>query len=293
MSTEITYNGGIVARVAGGEKAILPVQGLKMRSNIEVIVSESSSSGGTSISTGTLEVDIDYNRAVYAPVLSSDGSITYSSVTTGQTATIDNVILNAPFTLIYGTGVGASYLPSSTSNVTILTQHVNSDNDCNSLVGILTSSSGWINIFADCCFDGTSQILMTDGSTKALADVAIGDIVMTYNEANGEAEANEVTALGTVDLIRIAELALEDGTAIRMNRYHPLWTEEGWKSLIEYNGLPKLTANDKLMNNNGDYIAIKSIDIVDIEEETYYTIKVASNNNFYVNGILAQGKDKD
>lgn len=47
------------------------------------------------------------------------------------------------------------------------------------------------------------------------------------------------------------------------------------------------------MNNKGDYVAIKSIEEVEINTATYYTIKVANNNNFYVNGYLAQGKDKD
>jgi intein/homing endonuclease len=47
------------------------------------------------------------------------------------------------------------------------------------------------------------------------------------------------------------------------------------------------------LNSEGKYIGIKSIENVVIDEATYYTLKVEGNNNFYVNGILAQGKDKD
>lgn len=157
----------------------------------------------------------------------------------------------------------------------------------------MIGSSGTLQPYADCCFDGTSQILMADGTEKALADVAIGDMVMTYDEVTGEAASNEVTALGTADLGHIAIITLEDKTEIRLNPYHPMWTNEGWKSLIGYKGLPFLTENDKLMNNSGDYVGIKAIEEVDVDKETYYTIKVANNNNFYVNGYLAQGKDKE
>jgi hypothetical protein len=134
---------------------------------------------------------------------------------------------------------------------------------------------------------------MADGDTKALVDVKIGDMVMTYNEATGATEVNEVTALGSVELAGITQITLEDDAIIRMNRYHPMWTEEGWKSLTRYKNLPKLTIDDKLINTNGEYVAIQSIEEINIEEETYYTIKVANNNNFYINGYLAQGKDKD
>jgi hypothetical protein len=134
---------------------------------------------------------------------------------------------------------------------------------------------------------------MADNTEKALIDVVVGDMVMTYDEITRTSAANEVTALGTVELSNITELTLVDGTVIYMNKYHPMWTEEGWKSIVGYKGLPRLTAEDKLLNNNGEYVAIKSIDYADTNKQTYYTLKVANNNNFYVNGYLAQGKDKD
>lgn len=147
--------------------------------------------------------------------------------------------------------------------------------------------------YTDCCFEGTSQILMADGTTKNLSEISIGEKLMAYNEQTGVNEINEVTALGTAAVNHNTTIVLEDDTIIQMNKYHPLWTEDGWKSIVRHRNLPKLTEADKLMNNNGDYVAIKSIEEVEIDTATYYTIKVANNNNFYVNGYLAQGKDKD
>ena len=246
-----------------------------------------SGSSGPAVSTGTLQLNaIPGESQIWVPRLNND-SITYGHYTSGNQS-ITNVILNAPF-FIY-MGAPDYYFYEDTSGVT----DIGSDlSGAGYYVGVLTSSSGSVRFWDDCCFEGESRILMADNTEKALVDVAIGDIVMTYDEITGASAANEVTALGTVKLNNSTELTLEDGTVIRMNVYHPMWTEEGWKSIVGYKGMPRLTAEDKLLNNNGEYVAIKSIEEVEIEKETYYTIKVANNNNFYVNGYLAQGKDKD
>lgn len=157
----------------------------------------------------------------------------------------------------------------------------------------ITGASATFSGYSDCCFEGASQILLADGTTKNLSEISIGEKLITYNEQTGVNEINEVTALGTADVNHNTIIVLEDDTIIQMNKYHPLWTENGWKSIVRHRNLPKLTEADKLMNNNGDYVAIKSIEEVEIDTATYYTIKVANNNNFYVNGYLAQGKEKD
>lgn len=248
----------------------------------------SSGGSGTAIETGTLRLNaIAGESQIWVPRLNND-SITYGHYTSGNQS-ITNVILNAPFFIYMGLD-SEPYIYKDTSGVT----DIGSDlNDAGYYTGVLTSTSGSVRFWYDCCFDGQSKVLMADSTEKALVDIAIGDIVMTYDEITGASATNEVTALGTVKLTNITELTLEDGTVIRMNVYHPMWTEEGWKSIVGYKGMPRLTAEDKLLNNNGDYVAIKSIEEVEIEKETYYTIKVANNNNFYVNGYLAQGKDKD
>ena len=245
-------------------------------------------SSGTAISTGTLELRaIPGESQIWVPRLNNN-SITYGHYTSGNQS-ITNVILNAPFFIYMGLG-SSPYIYEDTSSVT----DIGSDlNDAGYYAGVLTSASGYVDFWYDCCFDGQSKVLMADNTEKALADVVVGDMVMTYDEITGASAANEVTALGTVELDNIAEITLEDDTVIRMNIYHPMWTEEGWKSIVGYKGLPRLTTEDKLLNNNGEYIAIKLVERVDIDKQTYYTLKVANNNNFYVNGYLAQGKDKD
>lgn len=248
----------------------------------------SSGGSGTTIETGTLELRaIPGERQIWVPRLNND-SITYGHYTSGNQS-ITDVILNAPFFVYMGLGSYA-YIYKDTSGVT----DIGSDlSDAGYYTGVLTSTSGYVDFWYDCCFAGESKILMADNTEKALVDVAIGDMVMTYDEITGISTANEVIALGTVELNNSTKLVLEDGTVIHMNKYHPMWTESGWKSIVGYKEMSRLTTEDKLLNNNGEYVAIKAIEDSEIEKETYYTIKVANNNNFYVNGYLAQGKDKD
>lgn len=251
--------------------------------------------GGTdlNVETGTLTLMAPEGGSVYVPYY--DGSIKHNTYTLAPnvSTTINNVILKAPFTLILSNNDNLYYIVDSQSNVSFIYDDAISTNP-SVFVATLTSDTGSIILMLDCCFDGSSLVLMGDGTTKALANVQVGDEVMTYNETTQEMESNKVTALGDVKIRNIARIILDDGTKLSMNIYHPLYTEDGWKSLTEYKGLPKLTLNDKLLTSSGEYIRIKGIDMIqETEVETYYTLKVNGNNNFYVNNILAQGKDKD
>lgn len=242
-------------------------------------------------STGSLQLQ-NIPSSLDNPIIMIPQTINSSQVYSYFTAgnqTITNVRLYEPFFIFMGLG-GNPYIYSETTGVTATTFDFNTNGY---YVGMLTAANGSVNFWYDCCFDGSSLVLMGDGTVKALADVQVGDEVMTYNETTQEMESNKVTALGDVKIRNIARIILDDGTKLSMNIYHPLYTEDGWKSLTEYKGLPKLTLNDKLLTSSGEYIKIQSIDQIQKSEiETYYTLKVEGNNNFYVNNILAQGKNK-
>jgi hypothetical protein len=157
----------------------------------------------------------------------------------------------------------------------------------------ITSTSATFYLRFDCCFRGDSQVLMSDMTTKKISDLTLGDSVMTYNASRNIMEANEVVDAKVAHILRNTKVVLENGTVINMNEYHPLWTKEGWKSITGYRNLPILTTKDQLLASDGTYLAIESIQSTKIELETYYTLTVANNNNFYVNGILAQGNIAD
>ena len=254
------------------------------------------SSSDNSIPTGTLTITNGkaYNFNIILPQYVNGNLVTtyeYSAGTGSGNITYNNVVLNMPITW-FASGIK---LVTSSSFSNKFDDYVYSSGYKVTMVYNLLASSATVSVTTyDCCFAPESQVLMADGNTKAVVDVEIGDKVLTYNEISGEQETNEVTALGNVKLQDYTQITMANGDIIKMNKYHPLWTEDGWKSLTRHENMPELTESDKLLTTNGEYMAIDSIETInDMELKTYYTLKVANNNNFYVNGYLAQGKDKD
>lgn len=142
-----------------------------------------------------------------------------------------------------------------------------------------------VNIqITDCCFVAGTQVLMNDGTTKNIEDVIEGNIVLSYNEITNKYEKNVVTGCITnINTTNLARVVLNDGTSIEMNEYHPIYTEEGWKSLTNYNGYPTLTKKDKILSVDGKFIPITSIE--SWREETpiiTYNLSVANNHNYFV-----------
>lgn len=254
------------------------------------------SSSDNSIPTGTLTITNGkaYSFDIILPQYVNGNLVTtyeYSAGTGSGNITYNNVVLNMPITW-FASGIK---LVTSSSFSNKFDNYVYKNGYNVTMVYNLLASSATVSVTTyDCCFAPESQVLMADGNTKAVVDVEIGDKVLTYNEISGEQETNEVTALGNVKLQDYTQITMANGDIIKMNKYHPLWTEDGWKSLTRHENMPELTENDKLLTTNGEYMAIDSIETInDMELKTYYTLKVANNNNFYVNGYLAQGKDKD
>ena len=129
-----------------------------------------------------------------------------------------------------------------------------------------------------------TQVHMDNGTTKNIEDVKIGDTVLSYNEAIKEYENCKVTGLITnPNTTNLARITLEDKTIIEMNEYHPIYTQEGWKSLTNYNGLPTLTEYDKVLSINGEFIEISTIECW-IEETPIktYNLSVEKNHNYFV-----------
>jgi hypothetical protein len=260
----------------------------------------SGSSGGSSdvinVPTGTLTITDAADKA-FRIIIPEYSNGTFSTTTHqfyGDGAgdvTFENVVLNMPITWM---ALNLKLTQSSDFSNKFDDYVYNEGYNVTMIYNLLSTSATIETTTYDCCFAPESQVLMADGSTKAIVDVEIGDEVLTYNEVSGAQEAHEVTTLGNVKLQDFTQITMANGNTIEMNKYHPLYTTDGWKSLTRHRGMPELTANDKLLTTNGDFIDIDNIDTIkDMELKTYYTLKVANNNNFYVNGYLAQGKDKD
>jgi DNA repair photolyase len=115
-----------------------------------------------------------------------------------------------------------------------------------------------VNAFRGCahactyCLSGDTPILMADGRTKPIADLAVGDQI--YGTERGETYRRYVTTaiLAHWETYKDAyKITLEDGTELIASGDHRFWTRRGkWKHVIgaEQGPLqrPHLTLNDQL-----------------------------------------------
>ena len=135
-----------------------------------------------------------------------------------------------------------------------------------------------------CCFVAGTQVLMADKTTKSIEDVKVGDVVLSYNELTNEYENKTVTKLiVNPNTTNLARVNLVDGTSIEMNEYHPIYTEEGWKSLTNHEGLPTLSKEDKVLSVDRKFIQISSIECWQEKAPiTTYNLSVEDNHNYFV-----------
>ena len=147
-----------------------------------------------------------------------------------------------------------------------------------------------------CCFiPGTQVLVSLDGKTKNIEDIKPKDIIISYNILTNE--FYEAEAQGIIEnkyTTDIAEIYLKTGEKLIMNAYHPIYTEDGFKSLTNHEGYETLTENDKIYTING----LSEIDkIIRYESEPIITYNVMchdfneypdddTNDTFVANGIV-------
>jgi Ataxin-1 and HBP1 module (AXH) len=150
-----------------------------------------------------------------------------------------------------------------------------------------------------CCFVGETKVKMSDLSDKSIKDIVIGDLIITYNEDNGEQEINEVLNVMSPNKNTLVEYTLSDNTIIKSTPDHPYWViGKGWSS---YNPVQTLTLynievsyleiNDSLLSLDGTEIKLIDMKLVKLDDSLKtYNLSVSNNNNYYVNNILVHNK---
>lgn len=120
------------------------------------------------------------------------------------------------------------------------------------------------------CFPRGTRVVMADGTTKSIADVKPGDVVMTYDIGYDEIVGKPVVATYSVKSNHLYTV----NNDLRTTGGERLLTQSGWKPLIA------LTEQD-LMHVNGRMTGVDTIDYRRMELKTY-NLKVDDTHNFYV-----------
>ncbi|QYX77975.1 polymorphic toxin-type HINT domain-containing protein [Streptomyces akebiae] len=155
----------------------------------------------------------------------------------------------------------------------------NKRKEANRLANRLESCEG--NSFAP-----DTRVLMADGSTKAIADVDIGDEVLATDPETGKTRTEKVTAeiegTGTKHLVRVTvDLDGERGTrtaSVTATDGHPFWVPE----LDEWLDATDLAAGDRLSTDAGTEVRITEVARWTTPRTTVHNLTVSDLHTYYV-----------
>jgi hypothetical protein len=128
-----------------------------------------------------------------------------------------------------------------------------------------------------CSFSGATVVLMADGTTKAIADIEIGDTVLAEDPETGQRGAREVTKLW-IHQDQITDLELADGSRVSTTEDHPFWnrTDNEWQRA------DALDPGDLLLSADGDLLAVDGMDPTSTRTTTAYNLTVDDIHTYFV-----------
>lgn len=131
------------------------------------------------------------------------------------------------------------------------------------------------------CFTGDT-LVWTEHGTVAIADIAIGDEVYTYDAETGEAILAKVTDISVSEIDELVHLTI-DGELIRTTAGHPFYTTEGeWKAAGD------LMVGERVVTVTGE-ATVEAVVVEKLSEAVkVYNLTVEGAHNYYVaeNGVL-------
>jgi len=140
-----------------------------------------------------------------------------------------------------------------------------------------------------CCFTPDTLITMADGTTKRIADVMVGDMILGYDMTIGGRVPVAVTEIIVREYTRMYEIEFADGRVLKASEDHPIYVRgKGFASInptVDYKDITvpaKIAVGDFAIDQNDTENEILSI------TEMYYPWEVYTfaNPRFYANGML-------
>ena len=105
-----------------------------------------------------------------------------------------------------------------------------------------------------------------------------------------------VKDVSSMDVVDVAVVKFDNGTTLKMNAYHPIYTTNGWHSLTNHKNYDTLLIGDNCRTSNGwskivdieryysSPVKMYTLNLVDIDEMDGFDNEV--NDNFFANGIV-------
>lgn len=135
--------------------------------------------------------------------------------------------------------------------------------------GVLTKVSG------SACFVAGTEVLLADGTSKAIEDVVVGDLVLAADAETGETHAKPVVETYLHEDIETWEVETSSGTVTSTGE-HPFWIDgRGWTPVRE------LKAGDKLVDAEGVRVELVTVTPTG-EIATVHNLNVGGLHTYHV-----------
>lgn len=145
------------------------------------------------------------------------------------------------------------------------------------------------------CFDPDALVTMADGSLTKIADIKVGDKVLSGNNK----DVNTVLDITTHPLLNNKMYKFNDNWAF-VSESHPLLSDKGWaafnpeSSSVDYEFIGKLSkieVGSKLKRANGSWEEVKSIEAVELDSSyIIYNLMLDGDHTYIVQDYVVHNK---
>jgi len=133
-----------------------------------------------------------------------------------------------------------------------------------------------------CSFSGDTHVLLADGTTepgttKPLAEVKVGDVVLATDPDTGEKGPRRVTGVWVHEDLMV-DLVLDGDRKITTTEDHPFWnaTDKEWQQAQQ------LSVGDELYTPGGVHIGVRLVDWSSAHNGLAYNLTVDDIHTYYV-----------
>lgn len=150
------------------------------------------------------------------------------------------------------------------------------------------------------CFPAGTEITISDGLTKNIEDIQVGEYVLSYDINSKKQVISKVLEIEKPIHYHIYTLTFENGKILRTTKEHPIYVKDkGWSSvnpkatLITHNlNVKQLEVGDYILNVNNESSKLVNISFKDIPKgvQTYNLKEVSNTNNYFAEGFLVHNK---
>lgn len=126
------------------------------------------------------------------------------------------------------------------------------------------------------CFTAGTLVLLADGTSKPIEDIAVGDKVAAYDPDTGKTAARDVVRTFVHHNVPTYDVTLDTGEKVTTTQEHPFWVQgRGWTPAS------RLLVGDRLHEPDGTTVAVRSVHATG-HIETVYNFEVQSLHDYYV-----------